>query len=122
MGSSMSAIAASASAGAAVVVKLDQSDLMSGQPATGKVYLDVQNDSIPCTSLAISLIGSEITVVHYTTKHTSGTGKNKKTRTTHHYAHGRSDFLTLNVPLVTNSEGWFSKGQYEYPFRYCIFE
>ena len=74
----------------------------SGQPLSGRVYLSVTSaEGTVAESLQLTLTGIERTRVHYTTRHTTGHGDNKRTETRDHYAHARRVLLSAMVPLAT---------------------
>lgn len=111
---------ASGSSSATVVTVLDQPHATAGgTPVSGKVYLDVRKP-VQAGSLQVVISGYERTCVHYTTTSTHGTGKNRKTRTNHHYARARSDFMTVNFALAHFGNEKVPVGQYVYPFNFRI--
>ncbi len=88
-----------------VVVKLDQLTMVPGSLMSGKVYLDVQKDTIDCSSLDLIIRGCENTCVKYS----SGSGKHRRTR----YARQQVVFMNATVALAQMPRGQLTKGNYE---------
>ena len=61
-------------------------------------------------------VGKEHSHVHWTTTHTSGSGKNRRTTTRHHHAYRDRTLVAIDVPLGTFPEGVVRPGNYEFPF------
>ncbi len=95
-----------------VVVKLDQLTVVPGGLITGKVYLDVQADTIDCSSIDLTISGVESTCVQYS----SGSGKNRRTN----YARQQIEFLNATVTLAQMPRGQLTKGNYEFPFSFVV--
>ena len=93
-------------------VTFDQTTIIPGTTVTGKVYLAVIKEKVDAESLIFHLKGGEYTKIRYTT----GSGKNRST----HVRYAQSIFLDLAIPLTVVNEGFFSKGQYEFPFSFVL--
>mmetsp|Transcript_19596 Transcript_19596/g.32756 ORF Transcript_19596/g.32756 Transcript_19596/m.32756 type:complete len:609 (-) Transcript_19596:112-1938(-) len=101
---------------ATIHTHFDQQCVLAGTTVTGKIYLQVTQAEVSCTSIGSRIVGQEYAEVHYTESH--GTGKNK--RTVHKTARSWNNFLTLNLKLADCSEGIIRRGQYEYPFSFVL--
>jgi hypothetical protein len=101
---------------ATIAIVIDQNIIVPGSEITGKVYLDVKQERIDGESLVIRLVGSEHTCAKWTTT----TQRNNKSHTVRHSSHSHCVFLDLPFSLSTMSQGYFSRGQYEFPFSFIL--
>ena len=96
-------------------IQIDQDAVYSGGVISGKVFLQVTSETEAAT-LQIMFVGKEHSHVHWTTTHTSGSGKNRRTTTRHHHAYRDRTLVAIDVPLGTFPEGVVRPGNYEFPF------
>jgi hypothetical protein len=83
---------------------------------TGKVYLQVNQNSVSCGSIGARVIGGEHTAVKYTTS--TGSGKHRKTTT--RTARSSSHFMDVSICLATIPNDTLTPGCYEYPFSFTV--
>ena len=103
-----------ASAGT-LVIHLDTPGVYAGAQITGRVYAHIQK-VIEATTLQIEIFGREHSHVHWTTTHTTGSGKNRKTHTKHHHAYANRTLMYIDVTLANFNGGSVQPGMYEFPF------
>lgn len=99
-------------ASAHLAINIDNPSIVPGTVVSGTVYLAVNKDRVDAESLILRIVGGEYTCVKYTTSN----GKHHH----HHQVHGTAIFLDLSYPLALTPGGYFVKGQYEFPFRFCL--
>lgn len=100
---------------ASLVVHLDHPATYSGGTLSGTVYLEVRQE-ISATFLQISVSGMERSHTHWTTTHSSGSGKNRHTTTRHHHAYANRTLFGVSTPLAAYPHGLISPGMYVHPF------
>lgn len=61
--------------------------------------------------------GEEYAHTHWTTRHSSGTGKNRRTHTRSHNAYASRSLLHVEVPLTTFANGRAPPGRLAFPFQ-----
>ena len=84
----------------------------AGETVHGTVFLLVTaKDGVKAEQLVLQIFGAENTCVHYTRTHTTGSGKNRQTHTTHHYARASRSILQIGVPLANFDGGKVPPGQ-----------
>ena len=112
-----------------LVVRTEQQSYVSGSKCSGRVYLSINQDFIPCHSLHIQFEGLESAVVHYTrTEHHSSRDDDHDNHRHHedHYERDESFILKQDYILQTcqpsmHGQGsGFHRGQYEFPFEFIV--
>ena len=76
----------------------------------------IRKQETEAATLQIMFVGKEHSHVHWTTTHTSGSGKNRRTTTRHHHAYRDRTLVAIDVPLGTFPDGVVRPGNYEFPF------
>ena len=54
--------------------------------------------------------------MHWTTTHSTGSGKDRKTTTKHHHAYAHRKLVSIDVPIAQFQAGQIQPGRYEFPF------
>ncbi|CAG2239996.1 unnamed protein product [Mytilus edulis] len=89
-----------------------------GQPVHGQVYVDLNADmKMREVRLKFEGYGN----VHWSERHSSGSGKNRHTRTVHYRA--RENYFDITVALYGQSLGHGEKlpsGQHNFPFQFIL--
>jgi hypothetical protein len=93
-------------------VVINSPSIIPGVPVQGRVYLMVNHDRVEAETLMLRITGGEYTCVRYV----SGNGEHRN----HHSAHSTSIFLDLAFPLASSQDGYFRRGQYEFPFTFTL--
>ena len=100
-----------------IYVHLTESEVLTGSPVRGKVYLDVSDaDLLSCESVKLRIVGSEYTEVGYVDVVPAG----RDTVTVEKISYGKSTFLEKDHELANFETGVISKGQYEFPFTFVL--
>lgn len=100
---------------ASLGIVINEQSVRSGGPMSGCVYLQVAKRCVANT-LQVVIGGIEYGEVHYTTTHSTGHGKHRSTKTTHHTARSTKSLLFIDLPLASFPSGAVEPGRYEYPF------
>ena len=106
-----------------LVITYDKPFYHPGSQVNGSIFLYVRS---PCqiSNLTMDIKGLERTKAtrHWTTTRTSGVGKNRRTRTYHHYStckHERSIY-NYSFPVYQSNSTILQIGQYQYPFSFTF--
>lgn len=92
-----------------IFISFDQADVLAGVEATGKVYLEINQDEVSCTSIGTRLLGQELTEI-------TSAGENGGSTTVREHRNFMETYCCLkNVP-----EEKICRGQYEFPFTFVI--
>ena len=100
---------------ASLGIAINEPAIHSGHQISGCVYLQVTK-SCEASTLQVVLEGREHSHAHWTTHHTSGSGKNRHSETRHHNAYANRTILYIDLPLARFPTGSVEPGRYEYPF------
>lgn len=106
------------SSNSTIVVQID-SQVMAGCAVHGRIYLQL-GEEVSASALQLEVFGQERTCVHYTRTHSTGSGKNRQTHTTHHYARAHRSLLSISVPIANFPGGKAGPGQFEFPFTFTL--
>eukprot|EP01040_Poterioochromonas_malhamensis_P014394 gene14394-15931_t len=102
---------------ATLAVMVDQSEIVPGEPITGRVYLDVlKSEKTNSTSLILTLSGIETTEVRWT----QSANVNGKPQTTSHSTSQTHEIVKHAYTLASSDDGYFVAGRQEYPFQVTI--
>ena len=100
-------------------VQLDNEQVYAGSEVHGRVYLNLTSE-VSATAFLLEVRGKEATTVHYTRRHTTGSGDNRRTHTTHHYARASRELLRIDIHLASWPASKIGPGQFEFPFRFVL--
>lgn len=105
------------SSSAQIIIQTERPNYSAGETVVGKVYLNATAET-NAESLNVTVWGRERTCVHYTRQRTTGSGKNRKTRTTHHYARATRSLLSVDIPICTFPDAKIQPGaMFEFPIQ-----
>jgi len=98
-----------------IFIRLDKPSYLPGEQVNGQVYVNIVEDTNGDT-LYLMILGAEFT--KYKTRHSSGSGKNRRTRTVTHI--GQNDILKHEYTLMSSQTGKIERGQYCFPVSFVI--
>ena len=87
----------------------------AGETIYGTVHVNVKAEC-EHKHLHLHLIGEEYAKYHYTTTHTTGSGKNRRSTTVHHNVENRVKIIDLTFMLASSLE----VGMYQFPFQVTL--
>lgn len=93
---------------------------VAGDVVNGRIWVDIGTE-IKGSNFQVTFTGKEATKVRYTTTRTTGSGKNRTTRTETHYAHGKRNIISIHLPvdkLPMMATGRIAPGRYVLPFQF----